>query len=47
MMNDVKQLGPVSENMNIINGKPVKAFLDRKTMKAHIASSYGILQKIH
>ena len=26
---DVKQVDPVSENMNIINGKPVKAFLDQ------------------
>ena len=26
---DVKQLDPVSENMNIINSKPVKAFLDQ------------------
>jgi hypothetical protein len=26
---DIKQLDPVSENMNIINGKPVKAFLDQ------------------
>ena len=34
--NDVKQLGPVSENMNIINGKPVKAFLDQDH-EAHIA----------
>ena len=33
---DVKQLGPVTENMNIINGKPVKAFLDQDH-KAHIA----------
>jgi len=33
--NDVKQLGPVSENMNIINGKPVKAFLDQDH-EAHI-----------
>jgi hypothetical protein len=33
---DVKQLGPVTENMNIINGKPVKAFLDQDH-EAHIA----------
>jgi len=33
---DIKQLGPVSENMNIINGKPVKAFLDQDH-EAHIA----------
>ena len=26
---DVKQIDPVSENMNIINSKPVKAFLDQ------------------
>ena len=26
---DVKQLDPVSENMNILNSKPVKAFLDQ------------------
>ena len=33
---DIKQLGPVTENMNIINGKPVKAFLDQDH-EAHIA----------
>ena len=33
---DVKQIDPVSENMNIINGKPVKAFLDQDH-EAHIA----------
>ena len=33
---DIKQLGPVAENMNIINGKPVKAFLDQDH-EAHIA----------
>ena len=33
---DVKQLDPVSENMNIINGTPVKAFLDQDH-EAHIA----------
>ena len=32
---DVKQLDPVSENMNILNGKPVKAFIDQDH-KAHI-----------
>ena len=32
---DIKQLGPVTENMNIINGKPVKAFLDQDH-EAHI-----------
>jgi hypothetical protein len=35
-VDDVKQLDPVSENMNIINGKPVKAFLDQDH-EAHIA----------
>jgi hypothetical protein len=33
---DIKQLDPVSENMNIINGKPVKAFLDQDH-EAHMA----------
>ena len=33
---NVKQIDPVSENMNIINGKPVKAFLDQDH-EAHIA----------
>jgi hypothetical protein len=33
---NVKQTDPVSENMNIINGKPVKAFLDQDH-EAHIA----------
>ena len=33
---NAKQLGPVAENMNIINGKPVKAFLDQDH-EAHIA----------
>ena len=33
---NIKQLGPVAENMNIINGKPVKAFLDQDH-EAHIA----------
>jgi len=33
---DVKQVDPVSENMNIINGKPVKAFLDQDH-EAHMA----------
>ena len=33
---DIKQLDPVTENMNIINGKPVKAFLDQDH-EAHIA----------
>jgi len=33
---NVKQIDPVSENMNIINGKPVKAFLDQD-QEAHIA----------
>ena len=33
---DIKQLGPVTENMNIINGKPVKAFLEQDH-EAHIA----------
>ena len=32
---DVKQLDPVSENMNILNSKPVKAFLDQDH-EAHI-----------
>jgi len=32
---EVKQIDPVSENMNIINGKPVKAFLDQDH-EAHI-----------
>ena len=32
---DVKQIDPVSENMNIINSKPVKAFLDQD-QEAHI-----------
>jgi len=32
---DVKQLDPVSENMNMLNGKPVKAFIDQDH-KAHI-----------
>ena len=33
---NIKQLDPVSENMNIINGKPVKAFLDQDH-EAHMA----------
>ena len=32
---DVKQIDPVSENMNILNSKPVKAFLDQDH-QAHI-----------
>jgi len=32
---DVKQIDPVSENMNILNSKPVKAFLDQDH-EAHI-----------
>ena len=32
---DVKQIDPVSENMNILNSKPVKAFLDQD-QEAHI-----------
>ena len=37
---DVKQIDPVSENMNIINSKPVKAFLDQDHdahIKVHVA----------
>jgi hypothetical protein len=41
---DIKQLDPVSENMNIINGKPVKAFLDQDH-EAHIAVHYGVCRR--
>jgi len=40
---NVKQIDPVSENMNIINGKPVKAFLDQDH-EAHIAVHMAFAQ---
>jgi len=40
---DVKSAGPVTENMNIINGKPVKAFLEQDH-EAHIAVHTSFMQ---
>lgn len=40
---DVKSAAPVTENMNIINGKPVKAFLEQDH-EAHIAVHMAFMQ---
>lgn len=40
---DVKSAAPVTENMNIINGKPVKAFLEQDH-EAHIAVHTSFMQ---
>ena len=40
---DIKSAAPVTENMNIINGKPVKAFLEQDH-EAHIAVHMAFMQ---